>query len=53
VQFLREQSEEYETQPLTEFKKAIEAEGEFQKVPLDPRVTDKIVCVSTEARKQE
>jgi hypothetical protein len=33
--------------------KAIEAEGEFQKVPLDPRVPDKTVCIRTEANKQE
>jgi hypothetical protein len=42
IHFLREQSEQYETQPPAEYKKAIEAEGEFQKVPLDPRARTKL-----------
>jgi hypothetical protein len=37
----------------TECKKAIEAEGEFKKVLLDPRVPDRIVCISEEASQQE
>jgi hypothetical protein len=47
IHFLREQPEQGETQPPTECKKVIEAEGEFQKVPLDPRVPNRIVCIST------
>jgi hypothetical protein len=53
VHFLREQSEQGESQPLTECKNVIEAEGEFQKVPLDPRVPDRIVCIGIEASQQE
>jgi hypothetical protein len=53
VHFLREQSEQCETQPSAKCKKVIEAEGEFQKVPLDPRVLDKTVCIGTEASQQE
>jgi hypothetical protein len=45
--------EQYETQPLVEYKKAIEVEGGFQKVPLDPRVPDKTVCNDTETSKQK
>jgi hypothetical protein len=33
--------------------KAIEAEGEFKKVPLDPRVLDRTVCIGAEASQQE
>jgi hypothetical protein len=53
IHFMWEQSEQYKTQPLAECKKVIEAEGEFQKVPLDPRVPDKIVCSGTKASQQE
>jgi hypothetical protein len=53
IHFLREQSEKYETQPLTECKMVIEAKGEFQKVPLDPRVPYKTICIGTEANQQE
>jgi hypothetical protein len=53
VHFLREQLEQCETQPLTECKKVIEAKGEFQKVPLDPRVPDKTICIGTEASQQD
>jgi hypothetical protein len=31
----------------------VEAKGEFQKVPWDPRVLDKIVCIGTEASQQK
>jgi hypothetical protein len=41
------------TKMYTFCEKAIEVEGEFQKVPLDLRVTDKIVCIRTEVSKQE
>jgi hypothetical protein len=53
MHFLREQPEQHETQPLTECRKFIEAKGEFKKVPLDPRVSDKTVCISTEANQQD
>jgi hypothetical protein len=51
--FLQEQPEHHETQPLTECKKFIEPEGEFKKIPLDPRVPDKTVCIGTEANQQD
>jgi hypothetical protein len=53
VHFLREQPEQHETQPLIECRKFIEAEGEFKKVLLDPRVPDKTVCIGTEANHQD
>jgi hypothetical protein len=31
-----------------EFKKAIEAKGDFTRVALDPRVVDRIVCIGAE-----
>jgi hypothetical protein len=47
VHFLREQSDQHRAEPPVEYKKIIEAEGEFKKVPLDPRVPNKtIVAVS-------
>jgi hypothetical protein len=49
VHFLREQPEQHETQPSAECRKVIKAEDEFQKVPLDPRVPDKTICISTKA----
>jgi hypothetical protein len=49
VYFLREQPEQHETQPPAEYRKVIEAEGEFQKVQLDPKVPDKIVCIDIKA----
>jgi hypothetical protein len=33
--------------PPAEYRKTIEAEGEFKKVPLDHRVLDKTVCIGT------
>jgi hypothetical protein len=48
-----EQPELHETQPLTECRKVIKAEGEFQKVPLDPRVLDKTICIGIEANQQD
>jgi hypothetical protein len=58
VHFLRESIEQHEQeQPLKEtsieFKKAIEAEGDFKRVALDPRVPDKAVCIGTEMSLQE
>jgi hypothetical protein len=34
-------------------KKIISVEGEFKKVPLDPRVPDKTVCIDVEASQEE
>jgi hypothetical protein len=53
VHFLREWQEQHETQPLIECRKFIEAEGEFKKIPLDPRVSDKTVCIGTKANQQD
>jgi hypothetical protein len=60
VHFLREDIEQHEqVQSLSkqeasaELKKAIEAEGDFKKVALDPRVPDRAVCLSTEMSLQE
>jgi hypothetical protein len=57
---LREEPELHNTSAVqhkveapAECKKAIEAEGEFKKVPLDPRVPDKTRCIGTEASQQE
>jgi hypothetical protein len=36
-----------------EYQKAIEAEGEFKKVPLDSRVPNRTVCIGVEASQQE
>jgi hypothetical protein len=41
VQFLWEQQGKHEAQPPIECRNFIEVEGEFKKVPLDPRVLDK------------
>jgi hypothetical protein len=51
--FLREQLDQHGAEPLVEYKNIIEAEGEFKKVPLDPRVSDKTVCIGTEASQEE
>jgi hypothetical protein len=60
MHFLREESEQRSTstgnckeEASEECKKHIEAEGEFRKVPLDPRVPDRIVCFGVEASQQE
>jgi hypothetical protein len=53
VHFLREQQEQHETQPPTECRRFIKAEGEFKKVLLDPRVSDNTVCIGTEANQQD
>jgi hypothetical protein len=53
VHFLREQQGQHETQPSIECRKFIEAEYELKKVPLDPRVPDKTVCIGTEANQQD
>jgi hypothetical protein len=56
VHFLREELEQHNTsagylkaEAPTEYKKAIKVEGEFKKVPLDPRVPDRIMCIGMEA----
>jgi hypothetical protein len=60
MHFLREDIEQHEqVQPSSkkemsaEFKKAIEAEGDFKRVALDPRVPDKAVCIGIEMSPQE
>jgi hypothetical protein len=53
VYFLREQQGQHEAQPLIECRKFKEAEGEFKKVPLDPRVLYRTVCIGTEANQQD
>jgi hypothetical protein len=58
MHFLREDTEQPE-QPSpkqeisAEFKKAIEAEGDFTKVALDPRVPDRTVCIGAEMNPKE
>jgi hypothetical protein len=60
VHFLREELEQHSTsigqhkvEAPSECKRAIEAKGEFKKVPLDPRVPDRTVCISAEASQLE
>jgi hypothetical protein len=60
VHFLREDPKQSNTftdqqkvEAPAECKKAIEAKGEFKKVPLDPRVQDIIVCIGVEESQQE
>jgi hypothetical protein len=60
VHFLREELEQHNTfagpckaEAPTEHKKAIKAEGEFKKVPLYPRVPDRVVCIGMEVSQQE
>jgi hypothetical protein len=60
MHFLREDPEQHkQVQPLskqeasTEFKKAIEAEGNFKRVPLEPRTPDKAISISTKMSPQE
>jgi hypothetical protein len=52
VHFLREETDQQVEWPVSkeamaEFKKAIEAEGDFRKVGIDPRVPDKAVCLGS------
>jgi hypothetical protein len=53
VHFLQEQSDQCREQPLVEYRKIIEVEGEFKKVPLDPRILDKTVCIGMETNQEE
>jgi hypothetical protein len=58
MHFLRDDIDQPE-QPLpkqeisTEFKKAIEAKGDFTRVALDPRVLDKTMCIGAEMSPEE
>jgi hypothetical protein len=56
IHFLLDELEQYNTsvdsrkaKAPTEHKKAIEAEGEFKKVPLYTRVFDRAMCIGAEA----
>jgi hypothetical protein len=60
VHFLIEDKEQHkQEQPPSkkeisiEFKKAIEAEGDFKRVALDPSVPGKAICIGIEMRPQE
>jgi hypothetical protein len=60
IHFLREESKQYQqptcpinTEAPTKFKKAIKADGDFKKVALDPRVPDKVICLSTKMSPEE
>jgi hypothetical protein len=58
VHFLREDTNQPEhhlpkEEIYVEFKKAIEAEGDFTKLALDPRVPDMTVCIRAEISPQE
>jgi hypothetical protein len=57
VHFLREDTEHKQPSvkqaTSAEFKKAIEAKGEFTKVPLDPRVLDITICIGAEMSPEE
>jgi hypothetical protein len=55
VHFLREEPEQHQqsvcplkAKALAKYKQVIEADGEFKKVPLVPRVPDIAVCIGTE-----
>jgi hypothetical protein len=58
IHFLREDIDQQMERPinmkaLAEFKKAIEAKGDFKKVALDPRIPDKAVCIGIETTLEE
>jgi hypothetical protein len=60
VHFLREELEQYQqlacpinAEAPAKFKKAIEPDGYFNKVALDPRVPNRVVFLSTEMSPQE
>jgi hypothetical protein len=53
VHSLREQSYQHGAEPLVEYRNIIDAKREFKKVPLDPRVPDKTVCIGAEASQEE
>jgi hypothetical protein len=60
VHFLREDVDQHkQAQPLpkqeilAEFKKAIEVEGDFSRVALDPRIPDRTICIGAEMSPEE
>jgi hypothetical protein len=60
VNFLWQESEQYQqsscplkAEALIEYMKAIKADGEFKKVPLDPRVPDRAIGLGTEIGPEE
>jgi hypothetical protein len=60
VHFIREDIEQHEQvqsspkhEALAEFKKAIEVEGDFKKMAIDPRVLDRGIFLGTEMSPQE
>jgi hypothetical protein len=60
VDFLPEESAQYQqsacllkVEALEEFKKAIEVDGDFKKVPLEPRVPDRAACFGTKTSLEE
>jgi hypothetical protein len=60
VHFLWEEQEQYQqlacplkAEAPVEYKKAIEADGDFKIVPLDPRGPDRAVCLGTETPPEE
>jgi hypothetical protein len=57
VHFLREDTEHKQPSvkqaTLVEFKKAIKVEGECTKVPLDPRVSERTICIGAEMNPDE
>jgi hypothetical protein len=59
VHFVREKFEQYQQpsypnkEALAEFKKVIKADGDFKKVALDPRVSDKIVSFGIKTSPEE
>jgi hypothetical protein len=50
---LREQFDQHRVGHPIEYENIIGDEGEFKKVPLDPRVPDKTVCIGVEASQEE
>jgi hypothetical protein len=58
VHFLREDTNQPEhpspkQETSAKFKKAIEAEGDFTRLALDPRVPDKTMCIRAKISPQE
>jgi hypothetical protein len=52
VHVLWEEPDHHKVEASTEYKKVIEVKGEFKKVPLDPRVPNRIMCIGAEASEQ-
>jgi hypothetical protein len=58
IHFLREDTNQSGQPPPkqeipVEFKKAIKVEGEFTRLPLDPRVLDRVMCIGAEISPHE